>query len=76
MTASHLAVVGIHCSNTPPDHGSFRGQVDCKVIIETMYLLTIVLSTSVLWISPNSWVAHVEKLGCPNHFLVARIILT
>ena len=34
----------------------------------------------VLWISPNSWVAHRtthgRKLGGPNHCLVARIILT
>ena len=35
---------------------------------------------AVLWISPNSWVAHRSthggKLGRPNHCLVARIILT
>ena len=35
---------------------------------------------AVLWISPNSWVAHRTthggKLGRPNHCLVARIILT
>ena len=34
---------------------------------------------AVLWISPNSWVAHRTthggKLGRPNHFLVERIIL-
>ena len=34
---------------------------------------------SVLWISPNSWVAHQTthggKLGRPNHCLLARIIL-
>ena len=40
----------------------------------------VIHTMTVLWISPNSWVAHRAthggKLGCPNHFLVARIILT
>ena len=35
---------------------------------------------AVLWISPNSWVTHRTthggKLGRPNHFLIARIVLT
>ena len=39
----------------------------------------MVIWLTVLWISPNSWVARWTtddgKLGCQNHFLVAQIIL-
>ena len=42
--------------------------------------ITWSMVNAVLWISSNSWVAHQTthggKLGCPNHFWVARIIWT
>ena len=43
-----------------------------KVVLKRLSIS--IACAAVRWIKPNSWVG--PKLGCPNDFLVAQIILT
>ena len=49
-------------------------------LVQVVSCIPLSLCLAMLWMSPNSWVAyrttHGRKLDRPNHFLVARKILT